>query len=880
MTRTTEKPTQRPPAAESPSDGEGPRLSHRQIVTILIGLMSGMFLAALDQTIVGTSIVKIANDLNGFDLQAWITTAYLITSTIVTPIYGKLSDIYGRKPFYLTAITIFLAGSIASTFATSMYELAAFRAVQGLGAGGLMSLAMTILGDIVPPRERARYQGFFLAVFGISTVLGPVLGGFFAGFDKLGGISGWRWVFLINVPIGIVALFVVAKVLNVPHERHDHKIDWWGGLALAIGVVPFLVVAEQGQKWGWGSTSAIVCYAIGGVGIVLFVVIEKLMKDAALIPIRLFKNSTFTVAIIGGFIVGVAMFGAIMMIPQYMQVVQGYTPTESGLLMLPLMLGIMGASVLSGQLTSRTGRYKIFPVIGTLLIAGGAFFFAQVEYNSGLWHPLLAAFIIGFGLGNCMQTLIIAVQNAGPRRDMGVSTASATFFRQIGGTAGVAVFLTVLFNVLPGNITKAFGGHTPPGMGGAVGDLQSNTSGIANLPEAIKTPVLIGFTDSISTVFYVAGGVAVLAFIVLLFMKEIPLAGGPSTAAATMEGGEALLEAEEPAAVTDADTAEFDAWADADAALDGQDREPELVGAGRHSRISENGHGAYPAAAPITNSAPAGASVNGSIPSNGAQTIAGHIRRQDGSSVAGAALTLIDQRGRQVGRATGGGDGSYSVGTPGPGTYVLIVSAPGHQPQASSVVVNAGAPAKLDLTLTGSGEVTGLVRVAGQGTPLGAATVTLTDERGEVTGAFITQADGVYTFHGVGAGSYTLVASAEHFRPVAVTLAVPDSGQLRHDVDLTGAVLLAGTARTDDDRIVPDARITVLDAEGNVAAVARTDGEGRYLVSDLPAGDYTVVASGYPPATSQVSLAGGGESTHDVRLGYDQTIDEFAADHR
>ncbi|MBE1499923.1 EmrB/QacA subfamily drug resistance transporter [Amycolatopsis lexingtonensis] len=851
-------------AVAQPEVGQPPRLSHRQIVTILSGLMCGMFLAALDQTIVGTSIVKIANDLHGFDLQAWATTAYLITSTIVTPIYGKLSDIYGRKPFYLAAITIFVAGSLASTFSQSMYELAAFRAVQGLGAGGLMSLAMTILGDIVPPRERAKYQGYILAVFGLSTVLGPVLGGLFAGFDTLAGISGWRWVFLINVPIGVLALFVVAKVLNVPHTPHKHKIDWWGALTLVVAVVPFLIVAEQGQKWGWGDQKSILCYVIGGVGVIAFIVVEKLMKDAALIPLRLFKNSTFTVAIIGGVIVGVAMFGAITMIPQFMQVVQGYTPTESGLLMLPLMAGIMISSIVSGRLTGKTGRYKIFPIVGTILIAGGAFFFAQVKYDSPLWHPLVAAAIIGLGLGQCMQTLIIAVQNAGPRSDMGVSTASATFFRQIGGTAGVAIFLTVLFNTLLPNITKAFGGHLPAGAGAGIGNLSENTSGIQNLPEAIKTPVLIGFTESITTVFYIAGAVALLATVVLLFMKEIPLTNA-APAAAAMEGGEALLEE--------------DGFADAPTEIvepvKPADREPALVGGGKHA-LSTNGHGDYQAVSgalpmPVTNSV-ADADVDTPVGAGGVPVI-GHVRRQDGSHVPGAALTLIDQRGRQVARATGAADGSYSVPSQGPGAYVLIVSAHGHQPQASSVVISNG-PATVDVTLTGSGELTGTVRAAATGSPLANVTVTLTDSRGEVNGAFITTADGTYAFVGVGAGAYTLVASGAGYRPVALTLTVPDSGVLRHDVELASSVLLGGTARTEGDRVVPDARITVLDAEGNVAAVARTDGEGRYVVSDLPAGAYTVVASGYPPATSQVELTGG-EADHDVRLSYDQAFDEL-----
>ncbi|WP_199429265.1 MFS transporter [Qaidamihabitans albus] len=872
MTSAVEKPP-----APSADDDSGPNLTHRQIVVILIGLMTGMFLAALDQTIVGTSIRTIADDLNGLSLQAWITTAYLITATIATPIYGKLSDIYGRKPFYLAAITIFVAGSVAATFAQSMYELAAFRAVQGLGAGGLMSLALTILGDIVPPRRRAKYQGFFLAVFGTSTVLGPVLGGFFAGMDSFLSVDGWRWVFLVNVPLGAIALFVVAKVLNVPHQRQDHRIDWWGGLALAICLIPLLLVAEQGREWGWASTGAVLCYGIGAVGLVLFLFIEHVMKDAALIPLRLFRNSTFSVAIMGGVIVGVAMFGAIMLIPQYLQIVQGYSPTESGLLMLPLMLGIMSASVISGQLTSRTGHYKVFPVIGTALMSAGMLLFAQVEWDSPIWQPLVYMLVIGLGLGGCMQTLIIAVQNAGPRRDMGVSTASATFFRQIGGTVGVAAFLSVLFSTLTGNIADAFrdAGLSPAAMRSAGGNIMEDSSFLQTLPVEQARPFFIGFTESINTVFYIGAGVAALAFLVLLFMKEIPLSDG-APKAAPVEGGEALLDDEgtaEPDGTDGVQSVREAALADADAALDEQpagEPDPELVAAGRHWRAERNGHGELEGvAAPITGSANG---VAGRVDVPGLP-ITGHIRKQDGSSVSGAALTLIDQRGRQVGRGSGQPDGGYTISAPGEGSYVLIVSADGHQPQASSVVLGER-PATVDITLAGSGEVTGVVRAAGSGAPLPEVTVTLTDGRGEVTGACVTKADGVYAFSGVGSGGHTLVACGERLRPVAVPLTVPESGVLRHDVELAAAVLLTGTARAEDGRPVPDARITVLDAEGDVAAVTRTDEAGQYVVSDLPRGDYTVVASGYPPVTSQVRVSAG-DATHDVRLGYDKVIEDL-----
>ncbi|MGO4647553.1 MDR family MFS transporter, partial [Nocardia sp. 2YAB30] len=643
MTNSTIQAPAAPPDLDA---GEGNALSHRQILTILSGLLLGMFLAALDQNIVSVAIVKIANSLHGFDEQAWATTAYLITATITTPLYGKLADIYGRKPFYLTAIGLFVIGSVACTFATSMYQLAGFRAFQGLGAGGLMSLAFTIIGDIVPARERVRYQGYFMMVFGTATVLGPVLGGFFSDYDQLGGIEGWRWVFLVNVPVGVIALLVVAKVLNTPHQRQDHKIDWFGALTLAIFVVPLLIVAEQGRDWGWDSNRALICYGIGAVGLLLFLVVEFLMKDAALIPLRLFKNSTFSVTIAGGFIVGVAMFGAIAMVPQYFQVVRGYSPTKAGLLMLPLVLGIMIGSQSAGRITKKTGRYKILPVAGTFIIAIGAVLYAQVHYDSPLWQPLVYGLIIGLGLGGCMQTLIIAAQNAGPRSDMGVSTASATFFRQMGGTLGVAVFLTILFNLLPHKIVDAFGGQLPPGFDATqLSSMQSNTSGIAALPEQLKVPILTGFTDSMHGVFYTAAGVALLACVVLMFMKEIPLQDDPTAAAPAPTG-------KQQAVVAESSWDEDQVWEGAAQAL--SEPEPVLAGAGRHASVERNGHGEYRVGVSSESVLPS-AELSGSDVDGG--SLGGRIGREDGRAVSGAVLTLIDQRGHQVARATGTGDG-------------------------------------------------------------------------------------------------------------------------------------------------------------------------------------------------------------------------------
>ncbi|MFC5285716.1 MDR family MFS transporter [Actinokineospora guangxiensis] len=524
-----------------------PAPTHRQILVILSGLMLGMFLAALDQTIVGTSIRTIADDLQGLSMQAWATTAYLITATVSTPLYGKLSDIYGRKPWFITAITVFVIGSLACTVVTSMEQLAAARALQGLGAGGLMSLALTIIADLVPPRERPKYQGYFLAVFGTSSVLGPVIGGFFAGQDTILGIAGWRWVFLVNVPIGALALVVVAKVLTVPHARLNHRIDYWGAAFLCLAVVPFLLVAEQGRVWGWGSAVSIACYALGALGLVGFIAVERRMGDEALIPLRLFSDSAFSYTIITGAILGVGMFGGISMIPQYLQIVRGYSPTDAGLMMLPMMLGIMAASITAGRVTAKTGRYKVFPIIGTALVVISLVLFHLVGVSTPIWLVLAYMALFGLGLGNCMQTLTVAAQNAVPFRDMGVATAGVTFFRQLGGTLGVAVFLSLLFSTVADNIATAFrSALADPGFQAALADpavranpvnapvfeaiasgghggVLDDSSFLLTIDPRLALPFQQGFTESIQLVFLVGAFVMALAFVTALFIKEIPL---------------------------------------------------------------------------------------------------------------------------------------------------------------------------------------------------------------------------------------------------------------------------------------------------------------------------------------------------------------------
>ncbi|MBF4596168.1 DHA2 family efflux MFS transporter permease subunit [Curtobacterium sp. VKM Ac-2889] len=449
--------TQTATAPAAPTTASNVVMTHRQILLVIYGLMAGMFLGALDQTIVGTAIRTIGDDLHGLDQQAWVTTGYLIASTVTTPIYGKLSDIFGRRPLFITAIGIFIVGSFAASFSDSMLMLAGFRALQGLGAGGLMSLPLAIMGDMLAPRERAKYQGYFLAVFGISSVIGPLVGGVFAGADQLLFIAGWRWVFLINVPIGIIALFMVLTFLHLPKfgDRGKPRIDWWGATLVIVTLVPLLLIAEQGREWGWDSPAAFACYAIGALGLIAFIIVERAMGDDAILPMKLFGSRVFSMSAILSVLVGFGMFGAMLTIPLYLQIVKGVTPTESGFAMLPMVLGLMISSIASGQIISKTGNYQVFPITGTAFTAIGFTVLTFLTADRPLWFLMLGMFGIGLGLGQLMQTLTLAAQNSVSPRDIGVATSAATFFRQIGGTMGTAVLLSVLFTLMPTNISAA-----------------------------------------------------------------------------------------------------------------------------------------------------------------------------------------------------------------------------------------------------------------------------------------------------------------------------------------------------------------------------------------------------------------------------------------
>ena len=550
-------------AAPPSTPARGGELSHKQILTILSGLMLGMFLASLDQMIVATAIRTIGDDLHGLSIQAWVTTGFLITSTIATPLYGKLSDIYGRKPLFLFAIATFIIGSALCGLSTSMYMLAAFRALQGIGAGGLMSMALAIMGDIIPPRERARYQGYFMAVFATSSVLGPVVGGFFAGQHSILGISGWRCIFYVNVPIGVVALIVVTRVLKLDHHRQNHRIDWWGATALIVGLVPLLIIAEQGRIWGWGSPAAFVCYLVGVLGLVAFVKVEQLMGDEALLPLRLFRNGVFALGSGQSLVVGIGMFGGMASIPLYLQIVKGASPTKAGLLVLPMVVGIMLSSMTAGQITARTGHYRRFPIIGSVLLVVGMALMSGVAADTPLWQTDVYMLIFGAGLGMNMQTIVLAMQNAVPPKDMGVATAATTFFRQVGGTLGTAVFLSILFTSAGSNVKSEYAkAATTPAFQAAAqahpdqlkqitGSTSLNdTAFLSSIDRRLAHPFLVGFSNAMDVVFLVGAAVLVLAFILSLLMKEVPLRTQSGLEAARSEAAAEDPDASDPGGAT------------------------------------------------------------------------------------------------------------------------------------------------------------------------------------------------------------------------------------------------------------------------------------------------------------------------------------------
>jgi EmrB/QacA subfamily drug resistance transporter len=522
--------------------------THKEIMVILGGLMTGLLLAALDQTIVSTALKSIVEDFNGLNHYTWVVTAYLLTSTASTPLYGKISDIYGRRVVFQFAIVTFLIGSFLAGASQDMTQLIATRALQGLGAGGLMALTFVIIGDIVPPRERGRYQGYFGAVWGLSSVAGPLLGGFFSDHATILGITGWRWIFYINLPFGIAALLITSAVLHIPKVKREHKIDYLGAVLMVAATVSILLtVSIYGPEHGWLDSRTIAYFIAGIVLVILFIYWESKAQEPIL-PLDLFKNHTFTLTSILGAVIGAGMFGAIVMLPLYLQVVKGASATEAGLKLIPLMLGIVSTSIFSGKAISKSGKYKKFPVMGTTLMTVGILLMVTLTRETPFWQLSIFSILVGAGLGLSMQTIVIALQNSVDFKDMGVATSSNTFFRSLGSVFGTALFGSILTNRVAHYLQSGFtdlAATNPSAVSGfdpeKLKQLSSNTAVLKDLPVAVQNTALDAFVNSFHVVFLAAAPVTALGIIFALMLREVPLRTNKDYAVAREEAaGEAI----------------------------------------------------------------------------------------------------------------------------------------------------------------------------------------------------------------------------------------------------------------------------------------------------------------------------------------------------
>ncbi|WP_411103136.1 MFS transporter [Streptomyces sp. cmx-4-9] len=817
-----------------PGGPDSAPMTHRQIMEALSGLLLGMFVAILSSTIVSNALPQIIGDLGGGQsAYTWVVTAALLSMTAATPLWGKLSDLYSKKALVQIALVIYVLGSAAAGLSHNAGTLIACRVVQGIGVGGLSALAQIVMAAMISPRERGRYSGYLGATFAVATVGGPLLGGVITDTDWL----GWRWCFYVGVPFAIIALIVLQKTLHLPVVKREVKVDWGGAFFISAAVSLLLVwVTFAGDKYDWMSWQTLAMVGGSVVLGLLFLLIESKAGEP-IIPLRLFRNRTIALSSVASLFVGVAMFTGTVFFSQYFQLARDKSPTMSGVMTIPMIAGLFVSSTVSGQVITKTGKWKAWLLCGGVLVTAGLGLLGTIRYDTPYWHIAVFMALMGLGIGMMMQNLVLCTQNQVAPSDLGAASSTVTFFRSLGGAVGVSALGAVMANRITGYAQDGLATLDPKyAAAAAAANSGSSIPDMDSLPGPLRTVMESAYGHGIADVFLIAAPLALVAFLVTLFIKEVPLrtSGGLDQSAQD--------QAEAPGAG------------------------PEAAGADVPRQSSPAATTAATAtAAPAP--APAPASANeGEAPVPEGIEVGGWVRGAESAPVPRAAVTLISLAGRQLGRSVARDDGAYTVYAPGAGSYVLIASADGFRPQASTVVVN-GEPVAYDILLSGTSGLSGLVRAADGGAPVQGAVVIVTDVRGEVLATGTTGAQGEFTFAELVPGHVTIAVNASGHRPTALPVEVGVAGVTRVDVELTSGAQVQGVVRAPGGPL-GDARVTLVDAAGNVVATARTGGDGAYAFADLDGGEYTVIATGYPPVASALTLSGRGVDGHDIELAH------------
>ncbi|MGW2518634.1 MFS transporter [Streptomyces sp. NPDC001617] len=816
-------------------------MTHRQIMEAISGLLLGMFVAILSSTIVTNALPHIISDLGGGQsAYTWVVTASLLAMTATTPLWGKLADLYSKKALVQIALVIYVLGSAAAGLSQNAGMLIACRVVQGIGVGGLSALAQIVMAAMISPRERGRYSGYLGATFAVATVGGPLLGGVITDTSWL----GWRWCFYVGVPFAVVALIVLQKTLHLPVVKRDVKVDWAGAFFVAAAVSLLLVwVTFAGDKYDWVSWQT---YAMVGGSIVLgliFVLVESRAGEP-IIPLRLFRNRTITLASLASLFVGVAMFTGTVFFSQYFQLARDKSPTMSGVMTIPMIGGLFVSSTVSGQFITRTGRWKAWLVSGGVLVTAGLGLLGTIRYDTDYWKMSIFMALLGLGIGMMMQNLVLCTQNQVDPSDLGSASSTVTFFRSLGGAVGVSALGAVMAHRITHYVKDGIAALDPQYRAALAGSGSSTDSipDLSKLPAPVRTLMESAYGHGIADVFLIAGGLAAIAFLITLFIKEVPLKtkGALAQAAASEETPAVPAQATTAQAPAAVQTPSWAVSSDTEPAVDGTQRLAAVATLARPEEASGAGSGGVP--------------------------VRGFVRGNESAPVPQAAVTLISLAGRQLGRSVTQADGSYALDAPSVGSYVLIASADGFQPQASTVVVG-GEPVAYDILLSGTSGLSGVVRAAENTLPVKDAMVIVTDVRGDLLATGSTGEQGEFSFAELVPGAVTVAVNAAGFRPRALPVEVGGAGVTRIEVDLDSGAQLQGVVRAPHGPLA-DARVTLVDAAGNVVGTSTTGADGAYAFTDLNSGEYTVIATGYPPVATALTVNGGGVDGHDIELAH------------